>query len=94
MKAFDKAFDLLDATFKGSPGLKTRPTTILFLSDTEAASPKDTITKRRKAIFTDTSKLLIFTYSFGDKVTQATKDTLTYVADSFISLTHSLTHTD
>lgn len=76
VKAFDKAFDLLDATFKASPGLKTRPTTILFLSDTEAPSPVATITKRRAAAFTDTSKLLIFTFSFGDQVTQTTKDTL------------------
>ena len=77
VKAFDKAFDLLDATFTASPGLKTRPTTILFLSDTEAPSPVAQITKRRAVTFKGkVSDLLIFTYSFGDKVTENTKTAL------------------
>ena len=76
-KAFNKAFDLLDKTFKATPALAQRPTTILFLSDTDAASPVEDITKRRAVTFAkDLNKLLIFTYSLGDSVTANAKKTL------------------
>ena len=77
VSAFGKAFDLLDKSIAASAGFKKRPTTILFLSDTDAASPVEAITKRRNTTFGSTpEKLLIFTYSLGDSVTDKTKATL------------------
>ena len=76
-RAFHKAFDILDESFAASPGLKERPTTILFLTHTDAPSPVQEIVNRTNVTFANNrEQLLIFPFGFGNGITEQAKATL------------------
>lgn len=76
-RAFDKVFDILNASFAVSPSLRQRPTVVLFLTDSEADSPAEAILQHMNNTFADDAeKLLIFAFGVGNGVTDKAAKTL------------------